>query len=119
MEQFKKLFESYGYKVEKFTERSYLADNGKICVPYTEYTDVPNGRHYMCGASFLSCDKDKLKEIIIKRENRYRFPIEIGFEVWDGCMNGWLMKAGICRYGRIGNHDHSIYEIEDALKLMK
>lgn len=118
MDQFKKLFEKYGYNVEKLTDRSFLADNGKICVPYTEYSNTPNGNHYICGVSFLSCDREKLIEIIDKRKNMHRLPIEIGFEVWDGYMNGWLMKAGICRYGRIANHDHSIYEIENAIQLM-
>ncbi len=115
---FKKLFESHGFTVEKLTDNSFIADDGLICVPYTEYTNRPGSYTYLCGISFLSEDKTKILKIFNRTDNP-DFPAEIGYNVWDAFMNRILDRYGITPWGRICNHDHSVYEIESMLEERK
>ena len=102
---FKELFEKYGYKVEKF-EDSFIADNGVFCVLYTEkdFFGIPE----IAAVSFLSYDKDILKK-------HYKGKEKIGHCVFED----WMMNRLPCMHtGSICNHDHSITELEWALKNM-
>lgn len=104
MGNFKELFESYGYKVESFG-KSYIADNGMFCVPYTEF---PYGCSVaMAGVSFLSEDKEVIKK-------KYKDSADnIGFEIFNDYMSN---RCDFVHIGGIGNHDHTLYEVESWLK---
>lgn len=108
MSKFKKLFESYGYSVEAYgnSGNSYIADNGVFCIPFTEYNTI-NGIAEMSGVSFLSDDKDAIKEHYKNKE------CEIGFEVFPDWMIGAIEFVHI---GGICNHDHSIFEVDSWLR---
>ena len=102
MNDFVKLFERNGYTVENFnSEDSFIADNGMLCIPFTVRHDG-----LASAISFLSCDKEDIKKA-------YKNSEHIGYDIFSDWMNNRLK---FCRYGRVGNHDHSTYEIECAIK---
>lgn len=109
MENFVKLFESNGFSVESFGDMSYIADNGTFCVPFTVHSmQTKYGPHSDISAvSFLSEDKELIKEYYRKRDKQY-----IGCEVFSDWMNNILKFTPI---GGICNHDYSFFEIENWL----
>lgn len=101
---FKKLFEQYGFIVEKYgDENSFIATNGRISIPYTEFScgSMP----LMAGVSLLATP-DEIKE-------QYLGEKYIGHRVFNDYMNNILPFKQI---GGICNHDHSTYEVENWLK---
>ena len=113
MDDFVKLFEDYGFTVEPFGPSSYIADNGTFCVPFT--VDMAStgygGLNTIAAVSFLSDDKEAIKEYYKSRNRMY-----IGHEVFSDYMNNLLKFTHI---GRICNHDHALFEIQDWLERLK
>lgn len=104
MGKFKELFESYGYKVESFG-KSYIADNGVFCIPYTEFNRGSSKE--IAGVSFLSDDKESIKA-------KYKdFADEIGFRLFYDWMSN---RCDFVHIGNVCNHDHTLYEVESWLK---
>ena len=92
---FKELFERYGYTVEEFG-KGFIADNGVFCIPFSQFSC--RSYEFMSGVSFLSEEK------------------QIGFAVFSDWMNDCLE----CQpFGRLGNHDLSLGEVECWLKKLK
>ena len=110
MTDFVKLFENYGFTVEYFGPDSYIADNGVFCVPFTVHVTKTNYGQYsdIAAVSFLSDDKEAIKEYYEGRDKQY-----IGYEVFSDYMNDRLKFTHI---GRICNHDHMDFEVENWLK---
>jgi hypothetical protein len=104
MSEFVKLFEKYGYKVEPFG-KSYIADNGIFCVPFTEREGF--GYPEVSAISFLSCDKEDIKKT-------YKNSEYIGYDIFSDWSNNRLKYH---RFGGICNHDHSLYEVEKFLNV--
>lgn len=104
--EFKKLFEQYGFKVEEFGENSFIATNGTISIPYTEFTCA--GMPLMSGVSLLATP-DEIKE-------HYAGEKYIGHKVFGDFMNDHLKFR---RGGGVCNHDHAIFEVEWWLKQTK
>lgn len=81
MDRFVELFERYGYKVEPFGD-SYIADNGKFCIPFTIVGTEENP--LITGAVvFSSCDKENIKK-------QYEGENQIGYRVLYDLMDGTL-----------------------------
>ena len=99
---FKKLFEQYGYSVEEFG-RSFIAEDGIFCIPFTEFGET---FPMISAVSFLSCDKEKIKEDYADCKDR------IGHELFSDFMNDILAYTHI---GGICNHDLSLGEVENWL----
>lgn len=98
MSKFIELFKKYGYDIEPFG-KSYIADNGVFCIPFTEVgINFPE----ISAVSFLSSDKSAIKKQYEKEEY-------IGCKVFSDWMNNHLQFHHI---GGICNHDHSLYEVE-------
>lgn len=110
MSVFKDLFERYGFKVESFGPESYIADNGTFCVPFTEHTVHTKYGVYsdISAVSFLSEDKNAIIEHYRSKDVKY-----IGCEVFSDYMND---KIKFIHVGRICNHDHTVFEVEDWLE---
>lgn len=101
--EFKKLFETFGFIVENFGENSFLATNGIITVPYTEFKNYE--KPTISGCSLLAPIED------IKKY--YSGSKKIGCEVFRDCMQNDLEFPTI---GNICNHNHSLSEVECWLK---
>ena len=113
MNSFVELFERYGFVVEEFGPDSYIADNGVFCVPFTVHTvKTKYGINQDISAvSFLSEDKEAIKEYYRTREKQY-----IGCEVFSDWMSD---KLKFIHVGRICNHDHALFEVQDWLERIK
>ena len=99
-------FEKFGFSVEQVTSHSYIADNGKMCIPFSEYY---LGRPFMCGVSFDSHERNKIM-------SRYKRKDEnIGFDVYNDLVLG---RLNIKPLGFI-NNKISPYDVETALYQMK
>lgn len=104
---FKELFERYGYTVEEFG-KGFIADNGVFCIPFSQFSC--RSYEFMSGVSFLSEDKETIKKSYSSQEK------QIGFAVFSDWMNDCLE----CQpFGRLGNHDLSLGEVECWLKKLK
>lgn len=105
MNNFKDLFEAYGYTVEPFG-KSYIADNGMFCVPYTEFPY--GGSVAMAGVSFLSEDKEAIKK-------KYKNSADnIGFKIFNDYMSN---RCNFVHIGKICNHDHTMFEVASWLRI--
>lgn len=113
MANFVKLFEEYGFTVELFGPNSYIADNGTFCVPFTVHTYNTKYGEYsdIAAVSFLSDDKEAIKDYYRRNDKQY-----IGYEVFSDYMNDRLKFVHV---GRICNHDHVAFEVEDWLKRLQ
>lgn len=112
IDDFVKIFEEYGFTVEKFGDMSYIADNGIICVPFTIH---PHQNQYSCfsdiaAVSFLSEDKDAIKAYYKSKDIQ-----NIGDGVWSDYANRLLGRRGFMQFGGIGKRDYAPFEIRNIL----
>ena len=106
MSNFKEIFEKFGFRVEQIASHSYIADNGKMCIPFSEYY---LGRPFMCGVSFDSREKEKVMSRYSKEDEK------IGFDVYEDFTNG---RLNIEPLGFV-NRKSSPFEVETVLYQMK
>lgn len=109
MSKFTELFEEYGFTVEPFGVDSYIADNGKYCIPFSEFqADYSTA---ISAVSFSSNDKEDIKKHYSLKDSYHR----IGSDVYRDCSNN---RCKFTHIGYIYNHDHQLYEIRMALDRM-
>lgn len=104
MSKFVELFTCYGYAVQQVGEKSYIADNGFYCIPFTELNRGCFSE--ITAMSFLSYDKEEIKQ-------RYDAEKHIGYSIWSDYMQGVLR---IMPYGTLCRRDLTLYEVERWLQ---
>ena len=103
-QNFKELFEKYGFEVEQWSEDSYIADNGVYCIPYTEHDRY--GSPEIWAITVDSCNRAQLKEM-------FKTETQIGCAAW--CQGVPFPVY----HDLIHNHDNMYFEVENTLKRIK
>lgn len=105
---FTRLFERYGWTVEQLGENSYIAHNKNFFIPFSL-----DHMGYASAVSYFADDKGKFIEAWKKYNATRRFPSPIGYYAWHLYSNG---DRRFIRWGGVGNHDHSTWEVENWLE---
>lgn len=109
MDEFVELFKKYNYDTD-VVGRDIFATNGTYCVIGTIFN--AGGENQLCGFSFVADDLKPIKDYYKNRDEQH---IGVGACLWHDSSNG---RLEFTPFGCIGNHDHSLFEIEDALRHM-
>ncbi len=101
--KFVALFQEYGYTVEQMEKDTFIADNGVLCIPYTEYDN--DGSPECHAVTIDSCYREEIKEVF-KAEKK------------NGRVEWWCHIPQNSRIDFIANHDCMFWEVENLLKSM-
>ena len=95
-------FKDLGYNVYHWpnSKNSGIAYNSQLCIPFTIRHDG-----LLCAVSFLAADMEAIKKY-------YAGDQEIGYAVYNDFINDYHKFT---HFGKVANHDHSLFEIESAL----